>query len=234
MEIFNDLYRNIISDGRWFMILKGIGTTISISFFAVVIGVIIGVCIVLMRMSNNKILQKISSAYIDIVRGTPVVTQLLIINVTIFATVRNSGLYVAIVALGLNSAAYVSEIIRAGISSVDKGQMEAGRSLGFNKMETMRYIIMPQAIKNIFPALGNEFIVLIKETAIVGYIAVEDLTKVGQIILSQTASIIPIFVSAILYFIIIKLFTIALRKIEKKLNESDTPMESTSKAGDTA
>ena len=203
------------------MLLRGLLMTLQISLGAVTLGVLIGLAACTMKMSGVKPLKMIADAYIDIIRGTPVVTQLLIINFTIFGAVRGAGLWIGIVTFGINSGAYAAEIFRAGILSIDHGQTEAGRSLGFNRFQTMRYIVMPQAIKNILPALANEFIVLIKETAIIGYIGIEDLTKIGQIIVSRTMSTIPFFATAVIYFIIIKILTHFFRFIEKKLRASD-------------
>ncbi len=220
-DFWNKFYSNILSSGRPEMLFDGLLVTLKISFGAIILGIIIGFIIAFMRLSEFKLLKFISGMYISIIRGTPAVTQLLIINATIFATARNSGIWVGIVAMGVNSGAYVAEIIRAGILSVDKGQMEAGRSLGFTKWQTMFYIIIPQAIKNILPAFANEFIVLIKETAIVGYVAVADLTKVGQQIMSKTISTIPLFVTAFMYFIVISTLTVFLGKLEKRLRKSE-------------
>ena len=195
--------------------------TIELSIGAVTLGIIIGLVVAFMSMSKVRVLNAIAKIYVDIIRGTPAVTQLLIINFVVFASYRNVGLLVGIVALGINSGAYVSEIIRAGILSIDHGQTEAGRSLGLTSRQTMIHIVIPQAIKNIMPALANEFIVLIKETAIIGYIGVEDLTKVGQVVISRTMSVVPLFATAIIYFLLIKILTIFLRKLEKKLRASD-------------
>jgi len=220
-EFLTKLYDNLIFGGRMWMLLRGLVTTLQISLGAVVLGVFIGLLMSFFKLSGVKPLRYAADVYIDVIRGTPAVTQLLIINFTVFAAVRGAGVWVGIVAMGINSGAYIAEIIRAGILSIDVGQTEAGRSLGFNRFETLRYIVMPQAIKNILPALANEFIVLIKETAIVGYIAVEDLTKVGQIIVSRTLNTIPLFATAILYFVIIKILTHFFRMLEKKLRASD-------------
>ena len=203
------------------MYLRGLSVTIELSLGAVMLGIFIGLIIAFMSMSKVRILNSISKLYVDIIRGTPAVTQLLIVNFVIFASLRNVGLWVGIVALGINSGAYVSEIIRAGILSIDHGQTEAGRSLGLTSRQTMTHIVIPQAIKNIIPTLANEFIVLIKETAIVGYIGVEDLTKVGQVVISRTMSVVPLFATAVIYFLLIKILTIFLRKLEKKLRASD-------------
>jgi len=220
-DLFKSLYDNLYYGGRMTMLLRGLLTTLQISAGAVTLGVFIGVVTAFLKMSGFKPLQSVAGVYIDIIRGTPAVTQLLIINFTIFASVRGAGVWVGIVAMGINSGAYVSEIIRAGVLSVDAGQAEAGRSLGFSRFETMRFIVMPQAIKNILPAIANEFIVLIKETAIVGYIAVEDLTKAGQIIVSRTLSTVPLFATAVLYLFIIKILTHFFKILENRLRLSD-------------
>src|SRR5659263_42325 len=166
-QFTDNFYANFINERRYESIAKGIGITIEVSFLAIGLGVLIGFAIAAMKLSNNKWLQRVANSYVSIVRGTPVVTQLLIFNFVIFGSISLDKVFIAVIAFGVNSGAYVSEIMRAGILSIDHGQTEAGRSLGFNKREAMMYIIVPQAIKNIFPALGNEFIVLIKETAIV-------------------------------------------------------------------
>ena len=220
-DFISSLYANLYYGGRLTMLLRGLATTLRISLGAVALGVVIGLAAAFMKMSGVKVLQVIAGVYIDIIRGTPSVTQLLIINFTIFASVRGARIWVCIIAMGINSGAYVAEIIRAGVLSVDPGQSEAGRSLGFSRFQTMRFIVMPQAVKNILPAIANEFIVLIKETAIVGYIAVEDLTKAGQIIVSRTLSTIPLFATAVMYFIIIKILTHIFKIFERKLRVSD-------------
>ena len=161
--------------------------------------------------------------YTDVIRGTPSVTQLMIIYFVVFATVDWEKWIIAAIAFGINSGAYVSEIIRAGILSIDKGQTEAGRSLGLNATQTMMFIVIPQAVKNIFPALCKEFIVLIKETAIVGYIGLVDIQKAGDFIKSATfEAFMPLIGTAIIYFVLIKVLTIALARVEKSLRKSET------------
>ena len=156
------------------------------------------------------------------IRGTPVVVQLLIIYFGIFASVNISKMIVAVIAFGINSGAYVAEIVRSGIMSIDKGQFEAGRSLGFNYVQTMVYIIIPQAFKNVLPALGNELIVLLKETSVSGYIAMEDLTKGGDIIRSRTYdAMMPLLAVALIYLIIVMLLEFAVGKLERRLRNSD-------------
>lgn len=215
-------FRCFIKDDRYKLIISGIGVTLRVSLFAVILGIIIGFLIALCNLSKNKFLKGFGGIYTDVIRGTPSVTQLMIIYFVIFATINWSKWIIAAIAFGINSGAYVSEIIRAGIMSIDKGQTEAGRSLGLNSRQTMIKIIMPQAIKNIFPALCNEFIVLIKETAIVGYVGLVDIQKAGDIIKSATFSaFMPLIATAIIYYVIIKLLNIGLRFVERKLRESD-------------
>ena len=182
---------NFITEDRWKYIWDGLGVTLQVTFFAVLMGIVLGLLIAIVRSTHDKtgklkILNAICQLYLTIIRGTRVVVQLLIIYFVIFGSVDISKVVVAVLAFGINSAAYVAEIFRSGIMSIDKGQFEAGRSLGFNYAQTMIYIIMPQAFKNVLPALGNEFIVLLKETSVSGYIALQDLTKGGDIIRSRT------------------------------------------------
>ena len=171
LQTFQDkFYQNFIEDNRWKYIAEGLGVTLEVTFFAVIIGIVIGFLVAIVRSTYDKtgklkILNVICKIYLTVIRGTPVVVQLLIIYFVIFASTDVDKVIVAIMAFGLNSGAYVSEIFRSGIMSIDNGQFEAGRSLGFNYVQTMIYIIMPQAFKNVLPALGNEFIVLLKETS---------------------------------------------------------------------
>ena len=213
---------NFIKENRYTMIIDGLSATLQIAFFAIILGVILGFILASMKLSKSKILNSISYIYIDVIRGTPLTTQLLIINFVVFGTVPINRVLVAIIAFGINSGAYVAEIIRAGILSVDKGQTEAGRSLGLSSASTMFNIIIPQSVKNILPALSNEFINLLKETAIVGYIALQDLTKAGDIIRSRTYdAYMPLLSTALIYYIIIKILTMFLEKLEKRLRKSD-------------
>lgn len=217
-----DFTRCFISQNRWQLLGKGILVTIEVSLVAVVLGTIIGFLIALCNLSKNKFLKTIGGIYTDVIRGTPSVTQLMIIYFVIFAAVPIPKWLIASIAFGINSGAYVSEIIRAGIQSIDKGQTEAGRSLGLNASQTMTHIVMPQALKNIFPALCNEFIVLIKETAIVGYVGLMDIQKAGDFIKSATfTAFMPLFATAIIYYVLIKLLTLALKQLEKKLRKSE-------------
>lgn len=212
-----------IRDDRYLLLLDGIGVTIKVSLLAVVIGVAIGLLIALCNLSKNKGLNVLGKVYTDVIRGTPSVTQLMIIYFVVFATVNWEKWIIASIAFGINSGAYVSEIIRAGILSIDKGQTEAGRSLGLSGAQTMISIIIPQAVKNIFPALCNEFIVLIKETAIVGYVGLVDIQKAGDFIKSQTfEAFMPLIATAVIYFVLIKILTLILGRVEKSLRKSES------------
>lgn len=180
-------YLNFIQDDRWKYITDGLKTTLTVTFFAVIIGIALGFIVGVIRSTYEKtgklkILNALCTVYLTVIRGTPVVVQLMIIYFVIFGNVKVDKTLVAVLAFGINSGAYVAEIFRSGIMSIDNGQFEAGRSLGFNYTQTMWYIIMPQAFKNVLPTLGNEFIVLLKETSVAGYIALQDLTKGGDII----------------------------------------------------
>ncbi|MGE4284380.1 MAG: amino acid ABC transporter permease [Clostridia bacterium] len=219
---------NFISENRYMFIIKGLFVTIEITVLATILGVVIGFIVALAKLSsfkigNTKIFNTLASIYIGIIRGTPSVVQLLIIYYIIFGSVDVSKVLVAVIAFGINSGAYVAEIVRAGILAVDKGQMEAGRSLGLSYGATMRYIILPQAIKNILPALGNEFIVLLKETAIAGYIAIEDLTKGGDIIRSRTYDpYMPLLTVAIFYLVLTTVLSHFLGRLERRMRQGDS------------
>lgn len=211
---------------RWKLYLEGLGVTIEIAFFAAILGLVIGTALALMKLSVSRNGKKtvwtvLANIYIDVIRGTPSVLQLLIMWFIIFANSKN-GVMVAVLSFGINSGAYVAEIVRAGILAVDQGQMEAGRSLGLSKAQTMLHIIMPQAVKNILPPIGNEFIVLLKETAIVGYVSLTDLTRTANQIVSRTyEAFMPLIGAAVIYFVIIKLLTILLGYLERGLRKSD-------------
>lgn len=221
-ELSATFYKCFIKDSRYSLLLSGIGVTIKVSILAVIIGILIGLVIAMCNLSKRKGLNLIGKVYTDVIRGTPSVTQLMIIYFCVFASVNWPKWIIAAIAFGINSGAYVSEIIRAGILSIDKGQTEAGRSLGLNGFQTMSRIVIPQAIKNIFPALCNEFIVLIKETAIVGYVGLMDIQKAGDFIKSATfEAFMPLIGTAVIYFVIIKALTVALGYIEKALRKSD-------------
>ena len=190
-DFSDSFYINFIKDDRWKYLSDGFLVTLEIAFSAVLLGILLGFTVAVIRSTHDKtgklrFLNLLCKIYLTVIRGTTVVVQLLIIYFVIFGSVNVSKVLVAIVAFGVNSGAYVAEIIRSGIMSIDKGQFEAGRSLGLSYLQTMVYIILPQAFKNVLPALGNEFIVLLKETSVSGYIALQDLTKAGDIIRSQT------------------------------------------------
>jgi len=202
--------------------INGLRVTLTVSGLAVILGIVLGVVLALMRLSKRRALSFVSGAYIDIIRGTPVVVQLMIFYFVILGPTGLNKLHVAAIAFGCNSAAYVSEIVRGGILSVDHGQNEAGRSLGLTESMTMRYIIMPQAFKNILPPLGNELIMLIKETSILGYIGVVDFARAGEQIRSRTMhAFLPLIAVAIIYYVIVKTLSFLLKILERRLRESD-------------
>jgi polar amino acid transport system permease protein len=218
---------NFITDNRWRYILTGLQNTLIITFFALLLGVALGFLIAMIRVVHDttgrlKPLNMLVSLYLTIVRGTPVVLQLMIIYYVIFASVNVNKVFAAVIAFGINSGAYVAEIFRSGIMSIDSGQMEAGRSLGLNYRQTMTRIVMPQAIKNVLPALGNEFITLLKETSVSGYIAVQDLTKGGDIIRSRTYdAFMPLIAVALVYLCIVLILQHFVGKLERRLAKSD-------------
>ena len=220
-------YLNFIADDRWKYLVNGLKVTLTITFFALIIGVVLGFLVAIVRSTYDKtgklkILNLICKVYLTVIRGTPVVVQLLIIYFIIFGSVDINKTLVAVMAFGFNSGAYVAEIFRSGIMSIDDGQFEAGRSLGFNYAQTMFYIIMPQAFKNVLPALGNEFIVLLKETSVSGYIALEDLTKGGDIIRSRTYdAFMPLIAVAVIYLVMVMIFTKLVDMLERRLRNSD-------------
>ena len=209
----NAFYLNFISEDRWRYITDGLQTTLIITCFACLMGIVLGFIVGMIRSTHDKtgklkFLNVICQIYLTVIRGTPVVVQLLIIYFVVFGSARIDKVIVAIMAFGINSGAYVAEIFRSGIMSIDPGQMEAGRSLGFNYFQTMRYIIMPQAFKVVLPTLCNEFISLLKETSVSGYIAIQDLTKGGDIIRSRTYSaFMPLIAVALVYLTIVLIFT---------------------------
>lgn len=221
-DLCDTFYKCFIKEDRYQLLIDGIGVTVRVSLLAAVFGLLIGFLIALCNLSNKKGLRLIGKIYTDIIRGTPSVTQLMIIYFVVFASVHWPKWIIAAIAFGINSGAYVSEVIRAGILSVDKGQVEAGRSLGLNGRQTMTKIVVPQAIKNIFPALCNEFITLIKETAIVGYVGLVDIQKAGDFIKTATyEAFMPLIGTAVIYFVMIKLLTVLLGLLEKRLRKSE-------------
>jgi ABC-type amino acid transport system permease subunit len=233
-----DFVLNFINDNRWEWLLNGLIQTLIITFFAVLLGIAIGVVIAIVRSTYDKngesmktrnpfafgilsFFNAICNLYLTVIRGTPVVVQLMIMYFVIFASSTNSTM-VAVLAFGINSGAYVAEIFRSGIMAIDKGQFEAGRSLGFNYIQTMVYIVVPQMFKVVLPTLCNEFIVLLKETSIAGYVGIEDLTKAGDLIRGRTFSaFMPLLAVAIIYLAIVMLFTWLVGKLERRLRNSD-------------
>ncbi|HIV33723.1 MAG TPA: amino acid ABC transporter permease [Candidatus Blautia intestinigallinarum] len=228
MESLRDRFiLNFVTDERWKYITDGLKVTLEVTFLAVLIGIVLGLLVAIVRSTYEKthklkILNFICQIYITVIRGTPTVVQLLIIYFVVFASMDVSKVFVAVMAFGMNSGAYVAEIFRSGIMSIDEGQFEAGRSLGFNYAQTMIYIIMPQAFKNVLPALGNEFIVLLKETSVSGYIALQDLTKGGDIIRSRTYdAFMPLIAVALIYLVMVMIFTKLVALLERRLRNSD-------------
>ena len=221
-NIYKEIYQNVLFNNRWFNYIKGMGITLEVSFFAALVGLFLGILLAMMRLSHVKPFQRIAGIYIGIIRGTPMLLQVLIINFGLFGSIAIDRVIIGVIACGINSAAYVSEIIRSGILSVDKGQTEAGRSLGLSNWDTLKLIIFPQALKTSLPALCNEFITLIKETSILAYIALTELTKAGDYIRSKTYSAFtPYIVSGILYLIVTGILTKLLGKLERRLRQGD-------------
>lgn len=225
-EFQAQFYNNFIKDNRYLYLLKGFRTTIILTVFAVLIGIALGFLVAIVRSTYDKtgklkFVNLLCNIYLTIIRGTPAVVQLLIMFYVVFAAYNNS-IVVAILTFGINSGAYVAEIIRSGIMSIDNGQFEAGRSLGFSYPKTMLYIILPQAFKNVLPALANEFIVLLKETSICGYIGLMDLTRGGDIIRSRTYEpFMPLIAVALIYLIIVMILTNLVKKLERRLRTSE-------------
>ena len=231
-----DFILNFVQGNRWRYLLNGLGTTLVITLLACLLGIAIGVVIAMVRSTYDKtnegarmtlgrrlfgVANGFCRLYLTVLRGTPVVVQLMIIYFVIFASSDN-GTLVAALAFGLNSGAYVAEIVRGGIMSIDNGQFEAGRSLGFNYVQTMRFIVIPQVIKNVLPSLANEFIALLKETSVAGYVAVADLTKGADIIRSRTYSpFMPLIAVALIYLALVMFFTKLVGILERRLRNSD-------------
>ena len=237
MADFQDtFYRCFIEDNRWRYLTRGLGNTLLITLFALLIGVALGVVVAIVRTSWDKnredmrpgpgrtllcAANAVCRVYLTVIRGTPVVVQLLLGVFVILVSLGNDVVIAGLV-FGINSGAYVAEIIRSGIMSIDNGQFEAGRSLGFNYIQTMRYIIIPQAFKNVLPALANEFIVLLKETSVAGYAGVIDLTKGGEIIRGRTfEAFMPLIAVAAIYLVMVVFFTWLVGKLERRLRNSE-------------
>lgn len=218
--------QNFIENERYMYLLKGLGNTLVITAFALIIGIVLGFLVAVVRATHEKqggltILNFICKLYLTVWRGTPTVVQVMIMYYVILVSVNNKIL-VAVIAFALNSAAYVAEIVRSGIMSIDEGQFEAGRSLGLNYKQTMKLIILPQAFKNVLPALANEFITLLKETSVSGYIGMLDLTKGADIIRSQTYEpMMPLLGCAAIYLVLVMILTAGVQKMERRLRNNE-------------
>lgn len=221
-KIANGLNSTFIVDGRWQWFLSGLGYTLLISLVAVLLGLLIGILAALGKLSKIKPLKWLASIYVDVIRGTPTMVQLMIIYFVIFASVNLSPWIVGALGFAINSGAYVAEIVRGGILSIDNGQTEAGRSLGLTQSQTMIYIVMPQAVKNILPALVNEFIVLIKETAVIGMISNIDLLGAAKKVQGRTYDYFwPLISTAVIYYVVIKIFSTILSRVEARMRKAD-------------
>ncbi|MBQ3011553.1 MAG: amino acid ABC transporter permease [Oscillospiraceae bacterium] len=234
-DLIYRFFRSLIYDNRYEMYFEGLKNTLLLTFFALMIGIVLGVIVALIRVTWDKngsemsgfgkIALKIANAicqvYLTVIRGTPVIVQVMIMYYVIFASSRNKVLIGAL-SFGINSGAYVAEIIRGGIMSVDAGQMEAGRSLGFGYVPTMQHIILPQAFKNVLPTLANEFIVLLKETSVAGYVGLTDLTYAGNIVGGNSYDFLfPLLVTAIIYLAMVMFFTHLVGRLERRLRNSE-------------
>ena len=226
-NFISKFHSTLIEKDSWLYLLDGLKTTLIITFFAVILGMVLGFLIAIVRSTHDKtgklgFLNVLARIYLTVIRGTPVVVQLLIIYFVIFASVNVGKTFVAVLAFGLNSAAYVAEIVRSGIMSIDNGQFEASASLGLNYPKTLLSVILPQAFKNVLPALANECIVLLKETSVSGYIAVQDLTKGGDTIRSATYEpFMPLIAVAVIYLVIVMVLTHFVTKLERRLAAND-------------
>ena len=225
-------YQAYIENDRWKQYLEGVGTTLYVTAMALLLGVILGIIVAVLRTAHDQqrpgrrnpvlgIVNALLKVYVTVIRGTPMMVQLLVMSFVIFASSRNFVM-VGTLTLGINSGAYVSEIVRGGLMAVDGGQMEAGRSLGLSYTDTMRFIVIPQAIKAILPALGNEFIVLLKDTSLISVIGGKELLYAARGIISRTyESMFPLFGAAIVYLLLVMLFPWLLGKLERRLRQSD-------------
>ncbi len=238
MSLKEQFILNFVKDNRWKYLVNGLKNTLIITLFALLIGVVIGIIIAMIRSTFDKtshevrkknivayiffwLINFICKIYLTVIRGTPVVVQLMIMYFIILVS-SNNGVMVASIAFGINSGAYVAEILRGGIMSIDQGQFEASRSLGFNYIQTMAYIIIPQVFKTVLPTLLNEFIALIKETSIAGYVGIMDLTKGGDIIRGRTFSAyMPLFAVALIYLVIVMFLTYVVGKMERRLRKNE-------------
>lgn len=226
-EFSAKFYANFIKDDRWLGLVSGLKVTIIVTLEALLLGVIIGFIVAIIRSYHDKtnklkILNAICKVYLTVIRGTPTMIQILIMYLVVFGSSSLDSIIIGGIAFGINSGAYVAEIVRSGIMSIPIGQTEAGRSLGLNYAQTMRLIIVPQAFKNVLPALVNEMIVLIKETAIIGYIGEQDLTKAAMIIQSRTFdAFMPLLAAAVIYLALVMLLTFFMNKLERRLRNSE-------------
>lgn len=223
-KFWSDLYMALIKSDRWLVYLEGLGNTLLISALACLIGIAIGVVVAVVKIFANgkkgfgwKLAGGVCGFYTTVIRGTPVIVQLLLLYTLVFS----GGFTACVFGFGINSGAYVAEIIRSGIASIDPGQTEAGRSLGLSQASTMRLIVMPQAVKNILPALFNEFIALLKETSVAGYIAVRDLTKASDALRLRTYNSMPLFIAAVIYLLLVVGMTAVQKRMERRLARSD-------------
>jgi len=235
-EIIGQFTLNFINDERWRFLTNGLMLTLRVTFFALIFGILIGVVISIVRSTHDKSIEKmrpgvgrvlliffdrVCVVYLTVIRGTAVMVQLLIFYFVFLVNVRNAEI-IGIIAFSINAGAYIAEIFRSGIMSVDNGQFEAGRSLGFNFVQTMLYIVIPQAFKNILPTLANELIVLLKETSILGIIGLQDLTRGGQLISGRTYSpFMPFFAVALIYLSLVMILTWLIKKLERRLRASE-------------
>jgi polar amino acid transport system permease protein/polar amino acid transport system substrate-binding protein len=230
-SFFVKFYQAFLYNDRWMLYLNGVSTTLLVTAFALIIGILLGTIVALVRTAHDQqkskknillgLLNLIFKIYVTIIRGTPMMVQLLIMGMVVFSSSRNFT-FVGTLTLGINSGAYVSEIIRGGLMAVDSGQMEAGRSLGLNYMTTMLYIIIPQAIKSVLPALGNEFIILLKDTSLITVIGGKELLYAAQGIMNRTyEAMFPLLITAIIYLILVMIFTYLLGIFERRLRQSD-------------
>ena len=227
MSFSEKLYQNFIEDDRWLLLVNGLKVTILVTLFALLVGVIIGFTVAIIRSLHDKtgkfkILNAICKVYLTIIRGTPSMIQVLFMYLVVFGASSLNSIVIGGLAFSINSGAYVAEIVRSGIMAIPEGQTEAGRSLGLSYGQTMRLIIMPQAFKNVLPALVNEMIVLIKETAIIGYIGEQDLTKAAMVIQSRTfEAFIPLITAAVIYLALVMLLTFFMNKLERRLRTNE-------------
>lgn len=231
-EFFFQFYRAFLEGDRWKQYLKGVGSTIELTAFALLLGIVIGVVVAIIRTAHDQqrpghhnpilaLLNALCQIYTTIIRGTPMIVQMLIMGTIVFASSRNYT-FVGALALAINSGAYVAEIMRGGLMAVDAGQNEAGRSLGLNYFDTMRFIVIPQAFKNILPALGNEFITLFKDTALVTTIGGKELLYAAKTIGANTYSVLfPYLGAAVMYLVLVMIFTWLQGKLERRLRQSD-------------